>query len=1356
MYKTINSFHILPMTGVIFLQLLRCIRMLKELNTALWTFLYLSLISSNLHALESVTVQLKWFHQFQFAGYYAALEQGYYQDEGLEVTLQERSTQSDPVEDVLEGRADYGITDVGLVLAALQGKPVVLISQIFQHSPWAVRILEESDINFYGDNLFTSREEVLKHPQRVERIRRATLKGWRYAIEHPDQIIDLILKKYNTINQTRAHLEYQARETRRMLDHDFVEIGYYDPERFNRIAKIYELWGLAKNGQLENSFFYKPRPFKLTAEEAEYLQNLGTLQVPLIDFQPPLSFDRAGEPAGYLNELLDYVTTALDLSINRVRGLSFSESIISLSNGDVDLLNDYSEGNIPRDGILHTIPVLAIPFVVIGRKDSDPVRSVSDLLGKRIVAVTGFQQTRALQEKYPDLKLLLVDGIDQAYRALRSDDADFYIDNATHAGYRLRSGIFSDLGVVGELPVDDISMLYLHFAAAQKHPLLHSAVEKVLRSMPNQVLRAMRDRWFHQEADNVEPLHLSLQEQEWLARHPVIRVALDPAWAPIEYRDDKGVYRGVSVDYLDRLQNILGIKFQIAKELTWQEAVQKMKNHDVDMFTSVALTAERQDYLEFTEPYVHLPIRIYARDDVSYIGGLENMSDRSVAITGGYAIEDWLRRDYPELNLIPVDTPLDALELVSSGKVDVFVGNMVIASYYLGKAGIQNVRIAGDTDYENSQSMAVRDDWPILANILDKALDRIPQSERDSIFNTWMSVRFETAFDYRLMWQLISFAGLVILVVLYWNSRLAAEINRRKQVESDLIEHKSLLEERVKERTAELREAAAVFANTAEGVAITDLQGMILNVNEAFTRITGYSRAEIIGKSPRVLSSGRHPKLYYRSMWNSLVKTGQWRGEVWNRRRDGSIYPQLLTISSVLDDNQQPHRYVGVFADISALKESEERLTYLAHHDALTGLPNRLLFNERLKHSIKRAARQNSGLALVFIDLDRFKHVNDTIGHKAGDKLLVKLALRLRNTVRSEDTISRISGDEFIVLLEGIATSEQATVAVEKLMTAFNNHFDLEGKLVNMTASMGISLYPHDGVDGEALLRNADSAMYKAKEDGRNTYQFYTREMTTQMHDYMFIKNALGTALKQGEFHLVYQPQVELISGEVVGVEALLRWAHPEQGNISPARFIPVAEQSGLIRDIGEWVLHSACKQARGWLDVGCEFGRIAVNVAGLQLQGGDYLERISQALKEYDLPATSLELELTESYLIRLADEIIAKLEGLRTLGVSIAIDDFGTGYSSLSYLKRLPVNKLKIDKSFVQDIPSDKDNMAICKSVIAMGHALNLQVIAEGVETPEQAKFLRDNTCTLAQGYLFGKPVLPEELLTQFLKSL
>jgi diguanylate cyclase (GGDEF)-like protein/PAS domain S-box-containing protein len=1342
------------MMGVIFLQLWRYIGMSKELVTALCWFLCLSLMNGNLYALEPLTIQLKWFHQFQFAGYYAALDLGYYQDEGLEVILRERSVQSDPVTDVLEGRAEYGITDIGLVLAALQGKPVVLISQIFQHSPWALRTLEESDINFYGDNLFTSREEVLKHPQRVERVRRATLKGWRYAIEHPDQIIDLILKKYNTTNQTRAHLEYQARETRRMLDQDFVEIGYFDPEGFNKIAKIYEQWGLAKSGQLEGGFFYQPRPFKLTAEELKYLQSLGTLQVPLIDFQPPLSFDHAGEPAGYLNELLDYVVTALDLSITRVRGLSFSESINSLSHGETDLLNDYSEGKRPREGILQTTPVLAVPFVAIGRKDSDPVRSISDLLGKRIVAVTGFQQTRALQEKYPDLKLLLVDGIDKAYRALRSFDADLYIDNASHAGYRLRSGMISDLSIVGELPADDIGMLYLYFAVAQKHPLLHSAVEKVLKSVPNQVLRDMRDRWLHHEADYAEPLYLSLQEQEWLARHPVIRVALDPSWAPIEYRDDKGVYRGVSVDYLDRLQNILGIKFQIAKGLTWQEAVQKMKNHDVDMFTSVALTAERQDYLEFTEPYVHLPIRIYARDDVSYIGGLENLSGQRVAITDGYAIEDWLRRDYPELNLISVDTPLDGLELVSSGKVGAFVGNMVIASYYLGKSGIQNVRIAGDTDYENSQSMAVRDDWPMLANILEKALDNISKLERDTIFNSWMSIRFETAFDYRLMWQLIIFAGLVILVVLYWNSRLTAEIHRRKQIESDLIEHKSLLEERVKERTAELREAAAVFANTAEGVAITDPQGMILNVNEAFTRITGYSRAEVIGQSPRLLSSGRHPKHYYQSMWKSLIKTGQWRGEIWNRRRDGTIYPQLLTISSVLDENHQPHRYVGVFADISALKESEERLTYLAHHDVLTGLPNRLLFNERLGHSIKRAVLHNSGLALVFVDLDRFKHVNDSIGHNAGDKLLVKLASRLRTTVRAEDTISRISGDEFIVLLEDVVTSEQAIVAVEKLMTAFDNPFDLEGKLMNMTASMGISLLPRDAIDGETLLRNADSAMYKAKEDGRNTYQFYTREMTTQMYDYMFIKNALGTALKQGEFHLVYQPQIELISGEVVGVEALLRWTHPEHGNISPGRFIPVAEQSGLIRDIGQWVLNSACQQARAWLDVGCEFGRLAVNVAGLQLQGGDYLERISQVLKEYDLPATSLELELTESYLVRLADEIISQLDGLRSLGVSIAIDDFGTGYSSLSYLKRLPVNKLKIDKSFVQDIPLDKDNMAICKSVIAMGHALNLQVIAEGVETLEQAKFLGDNTCTLAQGYLFGKPVLPQELLTRLMK--
>jgi diguanylate cyclase (GGDEF)-like protein/PAS domain S-box-containing protein len=570
--------------------------------------------------------------------------------------------------------------------------------------------------------------------------------------------------------------------------------------------------------------------------------------------------------------------------------------------------------------------------------------------------------------------------------------------------------------------------------------------------------------------------------------------------------------------------------------------------------------------------------------------------------------------------------------------------------------------------------------------------------------------------------------------------------NAGGEVESVVLTMEDVSERRLAEQR--LRQAAEVFRSTAEGVSITDLDGTILDVNEAFTEITGYTKEEAIGKNPRILRSGRHDRTFYQAMWRSLNETGQWRGEIWNRRRNGTLFPQLLTISTVRDESDKPTGFVSVFADITSLKRSQERLHHLAHHDPLTDLPNRLLFNEHLRQSIKHASRRRTKLAVVFIDLDRFKHVNDSLGHPVGDKLLKALAIRLTQAVRADDTAARISGDEFVVLLEELASADNAAVAVDKLMDVFKTPFVLAGQEVRITASMGISLFPDDGEEASTLLRNADAAMYRAKDEGRNTYQFYTAELTSAAFEHVFLENALRNALERDEFRLVFQPQIDLTTGGIVGAEALLRWHHPAQGVIPPSRFIPLAEQSGLIRDIGGWVLRSACAQGRDWLDRGFGFGRIAINVAGPQIQHADFVRVVQEALEQTALPGHCLALEVTEGFVMQRAEESTRQLELLRGLGIEIAIDDFGTGFSSLSYLKQLPVDRLKIDQSFVRDIPKDANDMAISEAVIALGRALNMKVTAEGVETEEQAEFLRAKGCQCAQGYHYDRPLVPAEL--------
>lgn len=543
--------------------------------------------------------------------------------------------------------------------------------------------------------------------------------------------------------------------------------------------------------------------------------------------------------------------------------------------------------------------------------------------------------------------------------------------------------------------------------------------------------------------------------------------------------------------------------------------------------------------------------------------------------------------------------------------------------------------------------------------------------------------------------------------------------------------------------------ATNVFKNSVEGVVVTDRHGNITDVNGAFFEITGYVRDELIGQNPRIFSSGRHDKAFFDKLWNALLANGKWNGEIWNRRKNGTIFPQNITISTIYDEVGDVRYFVAVFADISAQKENEAQLTHLAYFDPLTHLPNRMKFMMQLKQEVRQAKRLNLQLATVMIDVDLFKHINDSFGHSIGDEMLVELAKRLRSQVGDQDVLSRIGGDEFVALISGIDNSEDATVAIHQLRQVFEQPFIVStGDHLRLTASMGVSLYPSDGTDADTLLRNADAAMYRAKNDGRNNYAFYTESLTQQSFEHLKLQSALYGAIEQNALYLMYQPKLDLVSRKTVGFEALLRWHDPQLGLISPAVFIPVAEKIGLIHEIGLWVLETACRQGMRWLSEGKHFGRIAVNVAGQQLQRSSFVDDVKRVLAETGLPAKHLELEVTESVMMQNPDLAIRDLKRLGDLGIELSVDDFGTGYSSLNYLKKLPIHKLKIDQSFVRDIPFDTNNTAIAKAVIALGHALKLDIIAEGVETKEQADFLQQNQCDQAQGYLFSRPQLPEDL--------
>ncbi|WP_210397501.1 EAL domain-containing protein [Motiliproteus sediminis] len=543
------------------------------------------------------------------------------------------------------------------------------------------------------------------------------------------------------------------------------------------------------------------------------------------------------------------------------------------------------------------------------------------------------------------------------------------------------------------------------------------------------------------------------------------------------------------------------------------------------------------------------------------------------------------------------------------------------------------------------------------------------------------------------------------------------------------------------------RLASTVFDNTQEGIIITDAELRIIAVNPAFTELTGYSEAEAIGKKTNLLKSGKHDQAFYQQMWDNLNNGGQWCGEVWNRRKNGEVFPEWLSITEVRGKNQELLNYVAVFSDISAVKETEQQLEYLAHHDPLTELPNRMLFMARLKHGLQRARREGTSVALLFLDLDHFKKVNDSLGHAAGDQLLLQVAERLSGAVREQDTVARLGGDEFTLLLEGLVDHTPVDTIVSKLLERFREPFQIEGQWFHVTTSIGISISPQDGSDDTTLLRNADTALYKAKERGRNEYQYYSAEFTRQAQQRTELEQLLREALQEQQFTVYYQPQIAVENGRITGAEALVRWIHPQKGMLPPDQFIPLAEETGLIRPLGLWVLEQACHQMQAWLNNGYPLHSMAVNFSRKQLIEGLFVEQISDILQRSGLDARHLEMEIIESLIMEQSDEVMQALEQLRKMGVSLAIDDFGTGYSSLAYLKQLPVTTLKIDRSFVSDIPDDPNDAAIVQAILALAASLHLDVVAEGVETRQQADFLLLQGCRQAQGFYYGRPMPADE---------
>ncbi len=995
-----------------------------------------------------VDLQLRWHHQFQFAGYYAALEKGFYRAEGLEVRLHAGNPEHQPVSEVLAGRAQYAEGNAEVLYHRLQGKPLVALASIFQHSPSVLLTLQSSGINsvhdligkkvmlmnktedadfltmflnegishsqvellsssyqlddlitgkvqafnayttnepyfleqlnipyniinpstyrvdFYSDILFTSEAELRAHPERVAAMRRATLKGWRYAMDHPDEIIDLLLSKYQ-VNKTRDHLQFEAAAIRKLIFPNLIEIGHMNPGRWQHMADTFVKSGLVQDNDALDGFIYDPDPSSLP-----------------------------GWVVPVLTAMLVSLAIALLVSyyLHRFnRRLSYAQQTLQESETRFKALSDASAGGI----VIH----------------------------------------------------------------------------------------------------------------------------------------------------------------------------------------DEGVILDCNK-------------------------------------------------------------------------GLSEMT--------GYSHQELIE--------------MSAFDLIAPETLDIVLGH-VVSGY--------------DESYE---VVGVRKDGS----------------------NYPLTIKGKT----------VAYRG----------------------QDARVTEWLDLSEQRKAEE--QLRLAASVFTHAREGIMITDQAGDIIEVNDTFSRITGYSREEVLGHNPRFLKSGRHGQEFYAAMWSSLHEKKHWFGEVWNRRKNGEVFAELLTISAVSDAKGRVQNYVALFSDITVMKEHQQQLEHIAHYDVLTNLPNRVLLADRLQHAMRQSERRDTSLAVVYLDLDGFKAVNDTHGHEVGDGLLITLAQRMSSALREGDTLSRIGGDEFVAVLIDLDTMADCEPVLERLLLAASDPVMAVNSTLQVSASIGVTLYPQDGVDADQLMRHADQAMYIAKQSGKNRYHLFDVHQDVAINSQRESIEHIERAFEQRHFVLYYQPKVNMKTGQVTGAEALIRWQHPERGLVMPDDFLPSIENLPMSVVLGDWVIDTALKQMTEWRAAGMDLP-VSVNVGALQLQQQDFAVKLSAALAKYpQIEPNWLELEILETSALGDIAEVSAMTRACCELGVSFALDDFGTGFSSLTYLKRLPAEMLKIDRSFVRDMLDDPDDRAIVMGVIGLASAFHRRVIAEGVETTAHGTQLLAMGCELAQGFGIARPMPAGEI--------
>ncbi|MDD1605267.1 MAG: EAL domain-containing protein, partial [Methylococcaceae bacterium] len=1346
-----------------------------------------SLWAESIQAAEKISLQFKWLHGFQFAGYYAAQEKGFYAQENLEVDLRESVAGISTVDQVLNDEAQYGVADTALLQERLNGKPVVVLASIFQHNPLVLVTLKKSGIvspyelpskrvmnnlnndapllamyyeagvdptkivqventfdlndlingkvdafsvyltdqideltrrgiqfniidprnygvDFLGDNLFTTEQEIAQHPERVQRFLRASLKGWDYALKHPEEIIQLILKKYNTKQRlSEAHLRFEAAETAKMILPDIIPLGNTDVKRFKRIATIYQQLGLVTSIERLQGFIYgqlKHDSIDFTLAEQAWLRAHPVLRVGVHkDFAPLEWLDDQGNYVGLSADYMALIAERLGIKIKVEVGKDWADILNKAKSGELDMLANVNQTPEREQYLNFSQPYLNYPIVIIDNGTGGYLGDLKQLSGKRVIVTAGYFIEELLKHDHPELQLIAAKNVQDALQKLNNGEAEAYIGDPVSANYVIRTDGLLKLRFTGETEYRRKSSM----ATSKNNPELLSLLNKALAPITPSEQQSIQSRWLNLQAEQQSISFKSLvkyvivvlclviviiywnirlyriiqksKQLEWALREnqAKLHAIINACPVPLALNDEMQCITFLNPEFIKcfgyTLEDIPTLTdwwskaypdpdYRLWVAETWAAAMDKAK-HKHSNLEPLELNVCCKNGSTRTVVISATPLG--DKFEKTHLVILYDVTTRKIA-------ESELRQAFNLLQSVINNTPMR-----------VFWKD--VECRYLGCNNI----FAKDAGFFSAEQLVGKDDtmmgWKEQAELYHA-------DDRQVMTTDTAKLNFEeqqTTSDGSKIWLRISKVplhdgeGQVIGVL---------------GIYEDITESKQAAES--------LHLAASVFANTQEGIVITDVLGNIIDANHAFTNITGYTHDEILGKNPKMLQSGYHDNSFYKKLWQTIRRKHYWQGEVWNRRKNGEIYAEWLTVSAVTNEQLKIIHYIGTFSDISLLKKREQQLEQMAHYDPLTGLPNRVLLADRMNLAIAQSKRNHCLMAVCYMDLDGFKSINDRFNHEVGNSLLIEITQRIKHTLREEDTIARLGGDEFVFLLQDLERVEDCEYTLHRLLKAISTPTVLQNQTITISASIGISIFPEDNTPPDTLIRHAGQAMYQAKQAGKNTFHIYNIELDRQLHTHRIALKRIEQAFENDELELYFQPKVDMKKGVVFGVEALIRWQHTERGLVMPREFLPLIENNNeLSRRLDAWVIDRALQHSEQWQIQGLAL-KISINVSARSLQSADFVSKLSAAFERHPrVNRHDFELEILETEVLNDLDKTAHIIKSCQALGVQFALDDFGTGYSSLSYLRHLPIQTLKIDQSFVRDMLEDENDLAIVRSV-------------------------------------------------------